>query len=72
MVPDDYFPHVSLVYANLEPELGKQMIQEYPPGKRPVRFDRIGAVRMGPSCACDEDVRSWEPVVTVQLAQKES
>ncbi len=72
VVPDDYFPHISLIYANLAPELGQELVQGYKPDSRTVRFDRIAAIRIGPGCACDDDVRSWETVTTVQLAQKET
>ena len=72
IVPEDYFPHISLIYANLTPELGKQLVQEYTPDNSPVRFDQVAAIRIGPECSCDDDVRSWETIATVQLKQKES
>jgi 2'-5' RNA ligase len=71
-VPNDYFPHISLIYANLDEAQGAQLAREYIAELQTVHFDRIAAIGIGPRCRCDADVAAWEKLATAQLPLKES
>lgn len=67
IVPTGYLPHISLMYANLDEESGPGLAEEIFFDRRTVNFDRCAALRIGPQCQSDEDVRAWQPIATVRL-----
>ncbi len=66
-VPDDYAPHVSLAYADLDPETGRALAREFSTSPRIIRFDRCRAVDIGPGCRRADDVRNWRTVASFAL-----
>lgn len=71
-LPSGYQPHISLVYADLDRSAGESLIREVDPVKHLVRFDRCAAVRVGPSCRSDRDVRMWKTLATHQLTHEKN
>ena len=71
-VPDDYLPHVSLLYANLDQKTGQRLCQEIRLVKKTLHFNKISAIKIGPETTSAEDVMSWQVLATSRLRAKES
>ncbi len=72
LVPDDYLPHVSLLYANLEQKTGQRLCQEIRLEKRTLHFNKIAVIKIGQKTTSAEDVLSWQVIASRQLREKES
>ncbi|NIQ94891.1 MAG: hypothetical protein GWN87_12280, partial [Desulfuromonadales bacterium] len=47
VVPDDYAPHISLIYGNLPRDVGLQLEKESVPFEGSILFDRCAAISIG-------------------------
>ena len=64
IVPNGYAPHLSLLYAQLDPEIGRQLEQEFSSESFTARFDHCTAIDIGPGCRCQQDVEQWRTIAT--------
>jgi len=68
-LPNNYTPHISLIYGNLSKESGRELIREIDLACTSVCFDRCSAIQVGAKTCSDEDVRTWKVLATKFLSQ---
>jgi len=71
-VPENYLPHISLLYDNLDQETGQRLCREMRLEKRIFHFNKISVIKIGSKTTSAEDVLSWKMIATSQLREKES
>lgn len=67
LVPDNYTPHLSLLYAAIDEKIGSDLARELVLSRNAIHFDRISAISIGAQTLADEDVRNWKIIATAEL-----